>query len=214
MQRFWYGRTLRCLRLGSTAGYRASIQRVRVLSKVDQLFAGSNEHASSTGEGHLKEVALNPRRRVDHDSNSFRRGGSAWYQWSGGPGSSPGVACLARRLTELVMLANRLVNLPSAAHSLWKHNKISSPKADGLAPIRGHRHVPVQQQTGFTLVVRPGECADVAAPNRPVTQPKRQDRALGARRCDADHRDTSADVSDSLISGRLTIPNKQSTLPT
>ena len=96
MQRFWYGRTLRCLRLGSTAGYRASIQRVRVLSKVDQLFAGSNEHASSTGEGHLKEVALNPRRRVDHDSNSFRRGGSAWYQWSGGPGSSPGVACLAR----------------------------------------------------------------------------------------------------------------------
>ena len=96
MQRCWYGMTLRCLRLGSTAGCRASIQRVQVLSKVDQLFAGSNEHASSTGEGHLKEVALNPRRRVDHDSNSFRRGGSAWYHWSGGPGSSPGVACLAR----------------------------------------------------------------------------------------------------------------------
>ena len=96
MQRFWYGRTLRCLRLGSTAGYRASIQRVRVLSKVDQLFAGSNEHASSIGEGHLKEVALNPRRRVDHDSNSFHRGGSVSYHWSRGPGSSPGVACLAR----------------------------------------------------------------------------------------------------------------------
>ena len=112
------------------------------------------------------------------------------------------------------MLADRLVNLPSAAHSFWKHNKISRPKADGLAPIRGHRHIPVQQQTGFALVVSPGECADVAAPNRPVTQPKRQDRALRTRRCDADHRDTSADVSDSLIAGRLTIPNKQSTLPT
>ena len=121
---------------------------------------------------------------------------------------------LPQRLPELVMLADRLVNLPSAAHSLWKHNKIASPKADGLAPIRGHRHIPVQQQTGFALVVSPGECADVAAPNRPVTQPKRQDRALGTRRCDADHRATSADVSDSLISGRLTIPNKQSTLPT
>ena len=87
---------LRCLRLGSTVGCMASIQRVRVLSKVDQLFAGSNEHASSTGEGHLKEVALNPRRRVDHDSNSFHRGGSVSYHWSRGPGSSPGVACLAR----------------------------------------------------------------------------------------------------------------------
>ena len=108
------------------------------------------------------------------------------------------------------MLADRLVNLPSAAHSLRKHNKISSPKADGLSPIGCHRHLSVQQQTGFTLVVSPGECADVAAPNRPVTQPKRQDRALGARRCDADHRDTSADVSDSLISGRLTIPNTAS----
>ena len=86
----------RCLRLGSTVGRRASSQRVRALAKVDQLFAGSNEHASSTGEGHLKEVALNPRRRVDHDSNSFHRGGSVSYHWSRGPGSSPGVACLAR----------------------------------------------------------------------------------------------------------------------
>ena len=74
----------------------ASSQRVRVLSKVGQLFAGSNEHASSIGEGHLKEVALNPRRRVDHDSNSFRRGGSVSFQRSWDPGSSPGVACLAR----------------------------------------------------------------------------------------------------------------------
>ncbi len=91
------------------------------------------------------------------------------------------------------MLTDRLVNLPGAAHSLWKHNKISRPKADGLAPIRGHRHIPVQQQTGFTLVVGPGKCADVAAPNWPITQAKRQDRALGTRRCDADHRFTSAD---------------------
>ena len=95
---------------------------------------------------------------------------------------------LLQRLPELVMLADRLVNLPSAAHSFWKHNKISRPKADGLAPIRGHRHIPIQQQTGFTLVVSPGECADVTIPNRPVTQPKRQDRALWTRRYDADYR--------------------------
>ena len=77
-------------------GRRVSSQRVRVRAKVDRPFAGSNAHASSTGEGHLKEVALNPRRRVDHDSNSFHRGGSVSYHWSRGPGSSPGVACLAR----------------------------------------------------------------------------------------------------------------------
>ena len=87
---------LRCLRLGSTVGCMASSQRVRVLSKVDQLFAGSNEHASSIGEGHLKEVALNPRRRMDHGSSSFRRCGSVSCQWSWGPGSSPGVAFLSR----------------------------------------------------------------------------------------------------------------------
>ena len=92
----WYGRTLRCLRPSSIVGCRASSQRVRVLSKVDPLFVDSNEPASSRGEGHLKEVALNPRRRVDHDSNSFRRGGSVSCQRSWGPGSSPGVACLAR----------------------------------------------------------------------------------------------------------------------
>ena len=77
-------------------GRRASSQRVRVLSKVGQLFVGSNEHASSIGEGHLKEVALNPRRRVDHGSNSFHRGGNVSCPWSLDPGSSPGVACLAR----------------------------------------------------------------------------------------------------------------------
>ena len=77
-------------------GCRASSQRVRALAKVDQPFAGSNGHAFSTGESHLKEVALNPRRRVDHDSNSFRRGGSVSFQRSWDPGSSPGVACLAR----------------------------------------------------------------------------------------------------------------------
>ena len=77
-------------------GCRASSQRVRVLAKVDQPFAGSNRHAFLIGESDLKEVALNPRRRVDHDSNSFHRGGSVSYHWSRGPGSSPGVACLAR----------------------------------------------------------------------------------------------------------------------
>jgi hypothetical protein len=77
-------------------GCRASSQRVRALSTVDPLFVGSNEHAFSRGECHLKEVALNPRRRVDHDSNSFRRGGSVSFQRSWDPGSSPGVACLAR----------------------------------------------------------------------------------------------------------------------
>ena len=87
---------LRCLRLGSTVGCMASSQRVRVLSKVGQLFVGSNEHASSIGEGHLKEVALNPRRRVDHGSNFFGRGGSVLFPWSGDPGSSPDVACLSR----------------------------------------------------------------------------------------------------------------------
>ena len=96
MKRDWCWRKLRCPSLISTVGRRASSQRVRVLAKVDQPFAGSNGHASSTREGHLKEVALNPRRRVDRGSNSFRRGGSVSCQWSWGPGSSPGVACLAR----------------------------------------------------------------------------------------------------------------------
>ena len=96
MKRDWCWRKLRCPSLSSTVGRRASSQRVRVLAKVDQPFAGSNGHASSTREGHLKEVALNPRRRVDRGSNSFRRGGSVSCQWSWGPGSSPGVACLAR----------------------------------------------------------------------------------------------------------------------
>ena len=77
-------------------GCRASSQRVRALSTVDPLFVGSNELAFSRGECHLKEVALNPRRRVDHDSNSFRRGGSVSFQRSWDPGSSPGVACLLR----------------------------------------------------------------------------------------------------------------------
>ena len=77
-------------------GRRASIQRVRARAKVDQLFAGSNAHASSTGDGHLKEVALNPRRRVDHGSNFFGQGGSVLFPWSGDPGSSPDVACLSR----------------------------------------------------------------------------------------------------------------------
>ena len=77
-------------------GRRASSQRVRARAKVDQLFAGSNAHASSTGEGHLKEVALNPRRRVDHGSNFFHRGGNVSCPWSLDPGSSPGVACLSR----------------------------------------------------------------------------------------------------------------------
>ena len=77
-------------------GRRASSQRVRARAKVDQLFAGLNAHASSTGEGHLKEVALNPRRRVDHGSNSFRRSGSVSCLWSWDPGSSFGVACLSR----------------------------------------------------------------------------------------------------------------------
>ena len=77
-------------------GCRASSQRVRVLAKVDQPFAGSNRHAFLIGESDLKEVALNPRRRVDHGSNSFRRGGSVSFQWSWDPGSSFGVACLSR----------------------------------------------------------------------------------------------------------------------
>ena len=77
-------------------GCRASSQRVRVLAKVDQPFAGSNGHAFSTGESHLKEVALNPRRRVDHGSNFFHRGGNVSCPWSLDPGSSPGVACLSR----------------------------------------------------------------------------------------------------------------------
>ena len=77
-------------------GRRVSSQRVRVRAKVDRPFAGSNAHASSTGEGHLKEVALNPRRRVDHGSNFFRRDGSVSCPWSWDPGSSPGVACLSR----------------------------------------------------------------------------------------------------------------------
>ena len=51
---------------------------------------------SLKGEVHLKEVALNPRRRVDHGPNFFRRGGSVSCQWSLGPGSRPGVACLSR----------------------------------------------------------------------------------------------------------------------
>ena len=95
---------------------------------------------------------------------------------------------LSKRLAELVMLADRLVNLPGAAHPLRKHNKISRTEADGLAAIRSHRHLAVQDQAGFTLVIGPGECADLAAPNGPLTQPKRQDRALGTRRCDANHR--------------------------
>ena len=87
---------LRCLSLSSTVGRRASSQRVRALSTVDPLFVGSNEHAFSRGECHLKEVALNPRRRVDHGSNFFRRDGSVSCPWSWDPGSSPGVACLSR----------------------------------------------------------------------------------------------------------------------
>ena len=87
---------LRCLSLRSIEGRRASSQRARVLATVDQLFAGSNGHASSTGEAHRKEVALNPRRRVDHGSNFFGRGGSVLFPWSGDPGSSPDVACLSR----------------------------------------------------------------------------------------------------------------------
>ena len=51
---------------------------------------------SSKGEVHLKEVALNPRRRVDHGSNFFGRGGSVLFPWSGDPGSSPDEACLSR----------------------------------------------------------------------------------------------------------------------
>ena len=77
-------------------GCRASSQRVRALSTVDPLFVGSNEHAFSRGECHLKEVALNPRRRVDHGSNFFHPGGNVSCPWSLDPGSSPGVACLSR----------------------------------------------------------------------------------------------------------------------
>ena len=88
--------SLRCLSLRSIEGRRVSSQRARVLATVDQLFAGSNGHASSTGEAHRKEVALNPRRRMDHGPNFFGRGGSVLFPWSGDPGSSPDVACLSR----------------------------------------------------------------------------------------------------------------------
>jgi hypothetical protein len=90
------GKTFRCLNLHSTEGRRVSSQPGRVLAKVDQPFAGSNGHASSKEEGHLKEVALNPRRRVDYGPNFFCRGGSVSCPWSLGPGSRPGVACLSR----------------------------------------------------------------------------------------------------------------------
>lgn len=72
-----------------------SSQRVGALATVDQLFAGSNGHGSSTGEDHLKEVSLNPRRRRDHRPNFFRRGGSVSCPWSWDPGSSLGVTRLS-----------------------------------------------------------------------------------------------------------------------
>ena len=121
---------------------------------------------------------------------------------------------LSKRLAELVMLANRLVNLPRAAHAPWEYNEISSSKANRLSAIRSHRHVPVNTKQVSRWSYVQG--------NVLMSQPQiGQSRNPSARIVLSGQGDVTLIImliqqtfSESLIAGRLTIPNQQSTLPT
>ena len=87
--------------------------------------------------------------------------------------------------TKAVVLANCLMNLPSAGHSSREDNQIACTKAHGLSAFGCNAHLTFQQQAGFLFTIGPRKGAGLTSPNWPFPDVQFINRALWAWRGNA-----------------------------
>ena len=105
------------------------------------------------------------------------------------------------------MLADGLVNLPSAPQSCTELDQISSTKTNGFSLFWSHRHIAFKDETALAFLVLPGERAGFTTPDRPLTNTEFPNQLLraGADDLNQDVQLASATVTVSRSSPELYI---------
>jgi len=114
---------------------------------------------------------------------------------------------------ELIVLSHRLGHHPGALQSSREFHQVARTKRHGIASLWSHRHCALEQQTGFTLLIGPGEGADFTGPDGPITGAQSNDHTLRAGGGHLDRHSANASRSQTIITRCLTVPRQQPLLP-